>query len=91
MEIKFMINWNEQEIASMEEYRNEHVLDLAHAYSENEDRFNRFLDDNYYAKEIFEMSDEQKTEVLNKFNDKCKADAEEDLVEDGWEICYLEI
>lgn len=91
MEIKFMINWSEQEVASMEEYRNEQVLDLAHAYSESNDKFNRFLDDNYSASEIFEMNDEQKTEVFNKFNDKCLTDAEEDLAEDGWEVCYLEI
>ena len=91
MEIKFMINWEDQEVASMEEFDNEYVLDLAHAYVDHKSKFENFLTGNYTAKEIFDMTSEQKKEVLNKFEDKCVEWAEAELLADGWEVCIMEI
>ena len=91
MEIKFMINWEDQEVASMEEFNNEYVLDLARAYVNHKSKLENFLTENYTVKEIFDMTSEQKKEVLNKFENKCVELAEAELLADGWEVCIMEI
>lgn len=91
MEIKFMINWHSQEVASIEEYNNEYVCDLAHRFEEDDRVFDYWLADRFTAFDVFNMSEEDKKKVRNDYKEYCRERADEELVDDGWEVCFLEI
>lgn len=91
MEIKFMINWHSQEVASVEEYNNEYVRDVAHSFEENDTVFDYWLADRFSLSNVFNMSEEDKKKIRNDYKEYCRERADEELTDDGWEVCFLEI
>ena len=62
-----------------EEYVKERVDELR----EEENQFESYLEDNYSCKEVFDMNESEKAEVLQEYLDKCEDWAREEL-EDDW-------
>ena len=91
MEIKFMINWHSQEVASIEEYNNEYVCDVAHNFEENDTVFDYWLAERFSVFNVFNMNEEDKKKIRDDYKEYCRERADEELTEDGWEICFLEI
>ncbi len=64
------VNWREQEILTKDEYE-EHILRTSNNLFDDEDEFDEWLDDNYSASEILTMTDEEKEELKQKWNEVC--------------------
>lgn len=91
MEIKFMVNWANQEVANIEEYNNEYVCDVAHNFEEDDEIFDDWLAEKFTVLGVFNMSEEDKKKIRNDYKEYCRERADEELTEDGWELCVMEI
>ena len=70
-------------VISEEKYE-EYVKERAEELREEEHQFESYLEDNYSCKEVFDMNEDEKTEVRQEFLDKCEDWAREEL-EDDWD------
>ncbi len=77
------VNWRKKEIITDEEFK-QRIEDEIENYFDDYD-FNKWLNNNYSATEIWNMSTEESDEVDNEFEDWCKEEAERNLLADGWE------
>ena len=72
------VNWNEQEILHADEYYRI-LQDKALEKADDEWGFESWLNENYSASEIWDMTDEQMEEVRTKWVSHCEGEADDDL------------
>ena len=71
-----------------EEKFEEYVQERANELREEESYFETYLEDNYSCKEVFEMNEDEKTEVHKEYLAKCEEDARAEI-EDEWDYNEL--
>ena len=72
------VNWNEQEILRADEYYTI-LKDKAQEIASDEWAFEGWLNENYSACEVWDMTDEQMEEVRAKWVSHCESEADDDL------------
>lgn len=72
------VNWNEQEIVVADEYYSM-LKDKAEEIASDEWAFEGWLNENYAACEIWDLTDEQKEEIHAKWVSHCESEADDDL------------
>lgn len=85
--MRVYVNWETQEVLGPKEVE-EKIDEKYQEYANDTYDFNDYLTENYTISQIWEMNDIQKGEVLEKYYNDCRSEAEE------WfdcEFCEYEI
>ena len=72
------VNWNEQEILHADEYYSI-LKDKAQELAVDEWQFESWLNENYSASEVWDMTDEQMEEVRAQWVSYCEGEADDEL------------
>ena len=96
MKIKVYVDWRNEEILSEKDYKEfkeRKVKEMADDYFEDDYALDGFLDNGDYTYVgIFQMTDEEKEKVKEKWRAQCKADAEENFAEEyDYEVIEMEV
>ena len=67
----------------------EYVKERAEELRKSECHFENYLSDNYTCGEIFDMNENEKTEIRQEYSGQCENDAREEL-EDDWDYNEFE-
>ena len=86
MKINVFINFEEHKVLTEAEFE-ELKAEKAKEYTEAEDAFRDWLNDNYEAFEIFNMKSHELEQVAERWKGICEGDAEEDLSFEFEEYC----
>ena len=76
--VKVYVNWNERDILTEDEF-NEMKQNKARNMFEDEDEFKDWLNSDYSASEIFEMTAEERIEVQKRWDDYCINETQDNL------------
>lgn len=87
--IKVYINWREREILTEDEYK-ELQEQKARNLFDDEDEFKDWLNCDYSASEIFEMTAEERLEIQKRWDDYCVNETQDNL-EYEWDEIELDI
>ena len=68
-------------VISKEQFE-EYVKERTEELRETESQFEDYLSDNYTCREIFDMNENEKTEIRQEYSGKCEDDARTELEED---------
>ena len=88
--VQVYINWNEQEIMTQEEYeriRNDRLDEKLQDYWD----FNEWLAGEYNLNEIFDMGEDEKDEVRERYTAWCEECVEDGMRNDGYAIEETEV
>ena len=87
--VKVYVNWNERDILTEDEF-NEMKQNKARNMFEDEDEFKDWLNTDYSASEIFEMTAEERIEVQERWDEYC-ADEVHDNLDYEWDEIDLDV
>ena len=76
--VKIYVNWNKREILTEDEYK-ELREQKARNLFDNEDEFKDWLNFDYSASEIFEMTAEERLEIQERWDDYCINETQDNL------------
>ena len=76
--VKVYVNWNKREILTEDEYK-ELREQKARNLFDDEDEFKDWLNCDYSASEIFEMTTEERIEVQKRWDDYCINETQDNL------------
>ena len=76
--VKVYVNWNERDILTEDEF-NEMKQNKARNMFEDEDEFKDWLNSDYSASEIFEMTTEERIEVQKRWDEYCMSETQDNL------------
>lgn len=76
--VKVYVNWNERDILTEDEF-NEMKQNKARNMFEDEDEFKDWLNTDYSASEIFEMTAEERIEVQKRWDEYCMSETQDNL------------
>lgn len=79
--MKVYVNWQAEEIISQEQY-DQRVAALAADYVDDDSLFDSYLFDHYTSLELFDMTEEERTDVQGDFAGWCHRKAEDEMSED---------
>lgn len=89
MKVKFFINWQDEQVYSEKELQDE-IKRVAGEYLENTLQFQEWLEEHYTIVEVFNLDEDGKKDVLDKYSKACQDWAKEDM-EDAVEEKTLDI
>ena len=89
MKVKIYLDWYSKEVINEKDF-NEKVEEREKDYKEDENFFAEWLNDNYYADEVWNLNEKERKEVRNNFLAKCEELAVRDVRED-WEEEEIEV
>lgn len=86
---KVYVNWQDREILTPDEYA-EMKQNKARNMFDNEDEFKDWLNTDYTASEIFEMTAEERLEIQKRWDDFCIEETDDNL-EYYWDEVEIDI
>ena len=89
MKVTVYVNWHTEEVISEKEYE-EKIEKSAKDYVESEADFSDWLNDQYRADDIWEMSENGRNAVKEEYYEACQTWAEEE-VNDYWKPYEIEV
>ena len=89
MKVIVYANWQEREVISEKEYKNK-IEESAKEYIESYADFADWLNGNYHADDIWEMSISVKAKIEEEYREACQCCAEEE-VNDYWKPYEIEV
>lgn len=87
--IKVYVNWQERDILTEDEYK-ELKQNKARNLFEDEDEFKDWLNTDYSASEIFEMTAEERLEIQKRWDEYC-VDETQDTLNYYWDEIELDV
>lgn len=90
MIITVYVNYNQYKVCSENEYK---IMknEIQEGYRNEDKRFNEWLNDNYSASDIWSMTDEQRSTVMEKYSEYLEEEADCYLVDCGWNEERVEV
>lgn len=88
--VHIYINWNDQELMTQEEYERIRDDRLDEKLQDDWD-FNEWLAGEYNLNEIFDMSEDEKDDVRDRYRSYCEECVEDGMRDDGYAIEETEV
>lgn len=89
MKVKIYVKWRHEEIINEKEFK-EKVAQAVNNFKTDETYFIEWLNDNYNAFNVWEMSAEERAKILEEYAEVCQDWAEEEVADD-WEEIEIEV
>ena len=86
MKVKLYVNWDDGEILS-EKQMESRLRERASDIFKDEDEFSEWLHDEYTISDIFNMNEEEKDQVRQKWGEACLESAQDELIS-GYDAEY---
>lgn len=91
MTVHLMVNWRDEEIMTRKQYEEEKIPATVDSWENDSDVFAEWLANRYYPYEIWNMSNDERDSVREKFVHYCREKALDELIDNGWEDFWVEI
>jgi uncharacterized protein YeeX (DUF496 family) len=76
--VKVYVNWNKREVLTEDEYKELREQKTRNLF-DDEDEFKDWLNSDYSASEIFEMTAEERLEIQKRWDDYCINETQDNL------------
>jgi uncharacterized protein YeeX (DUF496 family) len=76
--VKVYVNWNKREVLTEDEYKELREQKTRNLF-DDEDEFKDWLNSDYSASEIFEMTAEERLEIQKRWDDYCINEIQDNL------------
>ncbi len=87
--VKVYVNWQEREILTEDEYKDLKDIKIR-IMTDKEDEFKDWLNTDYSASEIFDMSTDERLEIHKRWDEYC-ADEVQDNLDYYWDEVEIEV